>query len=344
MEFKLMVGVDMSKEWFDYCILNRYFEVLEEGRVENNSIAILAFIEHLVKKFNDPGLSGCVLCMEHTGIYVQPLVKAWTAQGARLALVHAQKVSQHLAGPGGWAEKTDRLDARRLAQYGLRFNDQLQLWKATNATLDRLALFEGQRERLTKALNQLQALVKECEDIEEFSLYQDLLQSQKRSVEALKQDLEQVERTLQQIIEQDEELKHLFKLVCSVEGVGAVTARELLVATQCFTRFSPQQAKAFARYCGVIPLKRQSGKAMKKKERTSKRGHKRLKSLLTMGAMALIRTGNELGHYYRRKLKEGKDHLCIINAMRNKILLRVFAVVKNQVMYQKNLNNVLLEP
>jgi hypothetical protein len=60
--------------------------------------------------------------------------------------------------------------------------------------------------------------------------------------------------------------------------------------------------------------------------------------------MALIRTGNELGQYYRRKLKEGKDHLCIINAMRNKILLRVFAVVKNQVMYQKNLNNVLLEP
>lgn len=40
----VMVGVDMSKEWFDYRILNRYFEVLEQGRVENNPIAILAFI------------------------------------------------------------------------------------------------------------------------------------------------------------------------------------------------------------------------------------------------------------------------------------------------------------
>ena len=49
-------------------------------------------------------------------------------------------------------------------------------------------------------------------------------------------------------------------------------------------------------------------------------------------------TNGELGIYYQRKRAEGKPFLSVINALRNKIILRVFAVVRNQVMYEKNLN------
>ena len=64
----------------------------------------------------------------------------------------------------------------------------------------------------------------------------------------------------------------------------------------------------------------------------------KMKGLLTMGAQCLIHRDTELGCYYRRKMADGKKHLVVINAMRNKIVHRVFAVVRNQDMYKKNLN------
>jgi len=57
-----------------------------------------------------------------------------------------------------------------------------------------------------------------------------------------------------------------------------------------------------------------------------------------MAATSLIGTKDELAQYYERKISEGKPHFLVINAMRNKLILRIFAVVRNQLMYQKNLN------
>lgn len=344
MEFQFIVGVDMSKEWFDFCLLDRRFNSLSQGRVENTKQAILQFIAQILAQLGQSGMDKVVLCMEHTGVYVKHLAKTWMQQGGRLSLVHARKVSQQMAGQAGWVEKTDQLDAQRLAHYGIRFSDQLELWQAKGITLERLQAYQRQRERIIKVIKLLEAPLKESRVFDEDEVYQDLLKNQAQSIKVLKEDLKSLERNLNRLIEQDEQLAPLFKLVCSVEGIGPVTARELLIATQCFTRFESNQGKAFARYAGVIPLKRQSGKRLRKKERIPSQANKTIKSLLTMGATALIGTQSELGHYYRRKLQEGKDHLCVINAIRNKIILRVFAVVRNQVMYQKNLNLCLHKP
>ena len=56
-----------------------------------------------------------------------------------------------------------------------------------------------------------------------------------------------------------------------------------------------------------------------------------------MGAMSAIRLQNDLGEYYRRKVAEGKNKMSVINAVRNKIIHRIYAVIKNQIIYQNNL-------
>ncbi len=63
-----------------------------------------------------------------------------------------------------------------------------------------------------------------------------------------------------------------------------------------------------------------------------------------MGATSLIGTKSELAIYYNRKIKEGKAHFSVINAIRNKMILRIFAVVRNQTTYQKNINLCLVKP
>lgn len=56
-----------------------------------------------------------------------------------------------------------------------------------------------------------------------------------------------------------------------------------------------------------------------------------MKSLLNSGAWSAALLDNELRHYFERKVKEGK--ISIINAIRNKLVGRVFAVVKRGTPY-----------
>ena len=55
-----------------------------------------------------------------------------------------------------------------------------------------------------------------------------------------------------------------------------------------------------------------------------------------MGALGAIRMTGDLKTYYERKVAEGKNKMSVINALRNKLILRVFACVRNNRVYQKN--------
>lgn len=40
--------------------------------------------------------------------------------------------------------------------------------------------------------------------------------------------------------------------------------------------------------------------------------------------------------YYERKIQEGKHVMSVLNAVRNKLILRIFALVKKNQKYDKN--------
>jgi hypothetical protein len=52
--------------------------------------------------------------------------------------------------------------------------------------------------------------------------------------------------------------------------------------------------------------------------------------------MSALRWDKEIKAYYERKLKEGKNKMSVINAIRNKLLLRIFAVLRDQRPYVEN--------
>lgn len=340
MKFKFILGIDMSKEWFNYCLMDVNFVIIKEGEVINAPDTIFAFLSELIKHSQVDQLNEIILVLEHTGIYVQHLVSAWLSKGGRLSLVAATKVSEQLGGKPVWDEKTDQLDARRLAEYGIRYTDKLVMWQAKEHLLVKLQSFHRQRSRLIDVINILEVPIKESKQFDTAEISQALMENQSNSIEVLKADLKRLEKELSELIQQDSDLGQLFTLIVSVSGIGPVTAREIIIATSAFKDFSPSDAKSFARYAGVVPLRKQSGK-MKRRKRINKNGNKKIKTLLTMGATSLIGTRSELGIYYDRKIKEGKLHFSVINAMRNKLILRIFAVVRNQVIYQKNLNYCL---
>lgn len=55
-----------------------------------------------------------------------------------------------------------------------------------------------------------------------------------------------------------------------------------------------------------------------------------------MAALSTIRMDGELHDYYQRKVAEGKNKMSVINAVRAKIVYRMFAVINNKKFYEKN--------
>lgn len=337
MDYHYILGVDVSKDKLNLCLRDKNLNIIGQWEIGNSLSEIASFFSQLLSLLKLPNLDQIITVMEHTGIYVEHLVSYCLSQSARLSLVAAFKISEHLGGKLPFEEKDDAMDARRISEYGVRFIDKLELWQAKELSLVKLKRLQAQRKRMMKTIHQLETPLKESKRFDQSEVYQMQYELQEKAVDQLKQALKAIEKQIDQVIKEDERLKGLFKLIISVKGVGKVTAREVLLTTSGFLNFNPSQGKAFARYAGVVPGSKQSGK-MKGRSKIPKRGNKKLKSLLTMGAISLINTDNELGLYYDRKIKEGKKHLTVINAMRNKLILRIFAVVRNQTTYQKNLN------
>ena len=61
-----------------------------------------------------------------------------------------------------------------------------------------------------------------------------------------------------------------------------------------------------------------------------------MKRLLHMAALAVVSKQGELADYYRRKVEQGKNKMSVINAIRNKLIHRVFACVRDNRKYEKN--------
>ncbi|MDO5986781.1 transposase, partial [Flavivirga amylovorans] len=90
-------------------------------------------------------------------------------------------------------------------------------------------------------------------------------------------------------------------------------------------------------FSGVVPFEHQSGSSIYKKPKVSSYADKSIKSVLHLGALSAIRLDNDLGIYYRRKVDQGKNKMSVLNAVRNKIIHRIFAVIRNQSFYQNRL-------
>lgn len=66
--------------------------------------------------------------------------------------------------------------------------------------------------------------------------------------------------------------------------------------------------------------------------------NRKLKKLLHLCALtAAIRFNEDIKQYYERKHLEGKNKMSVINAVRNKLLHRIFAVVRDERLYMAKL-------
>lgn len=329
MESKFFLGCDLSQDTFTFCLRDRS-GILLEGRVENSSKAIRKWIGEL-RKIKQIDICQTAFCMEHTGVYGSLLLRALAENSLLVFLENAVNIKLSLGLQRG---KNDKIDAQRIAEYAMRNADRLRIWKPKRRVLEDLQLLIKLRERLVKSRKEISRYNQDAKRFMEKSQYKLLMEGSEASLLALKKDIDNAELAIAELIKSDDNLNRLSKLICSVDGVGIVTCCTLLVKTNEFLDIT--EAKKFACTAGVAPFEHSSGKSVRGRARVSHCAHKDAKSLLHMCAISVISRKGVLQDYYLRKVSEGKNKMSVINAVRNKIVHRIFAVVRDNTMYQKN--------
>jgi transposase len=322
------LGIDVSKLTLDLCLIDRQGKTLQQLQIPNDTDSWLS-VTKLFKKYG-LAIDQVLICGEHTGMYTYHLL-SWAVQSAHV-WVQSGKAIKHSQGIA--RGKNDAKDAARIAAYALRFEKEARLWQPLDETIEQLRYLETLRQRLLAAFNAIDVPMREQKNFVKPTHFDMLEKLTNPATQALKEQIKTVEEQLKQTIENDDNLKNQLELLDSIPGIATKTAIGLIIKTSGFTAFN--NARQFACHAGVSPFDYTSGSSVRRKNQVSHHADKQLKSMLHLAAMAAVRTKGTIQDYYLRKQKEGKAKMSVLNAIRNKIALIAFAVVKNNKLFDKN--------
>lgn len=327
------IGIDVSKRTLDFCILSDG-KILKEEKIANHPAAIKLFLQELVAEYSLQR-ANCILCAEYTGHYTYPL--ACTAESEDLPL-WLENPSQIKYSSGITRGKNDKVDARRIAQYACRFHDQTKLHSQPEKVLQTLKELYNERELLIEHKKAYQILVSDHKGFMDKDIYTCKKNRITPLIEQLENTIKAIEEQIREIINSSRLISRQMKLLKSVEGVGEKTALKMIIETRAFTQFADH--RKFCCHAGVAPFNYTSGSSIHSKNKVSNRADKSIKKMLHLAALSITTKKNgELVQYYHRKVAEGKNKMTVINAIRAKIVARMFSVIRNDREYMLNYQN-----
>jgi transposase len=319
------IGIDVSKGSLDVFI----YPENQFGKFSNNEQGFKALIQW-VKKMLKSQFSKAFFAFEHTGLYSLPLAIYLNEQKIPFAMIAGLQLKRSLGIARG---KSDKIDARKIAEYAFEKRDRLTPYQMPSKVLILLKYQFNFLQRLTKMKAGLEASHGEMKRFLEVEGVEFLLQTQENVIDSLNEKIKKVEKNIKKLIEKDSELKKQFDLINSINGVGPKTAVMMIVLTRGFTLF--EEWRQFASYAGIAPFPNESG-LYKGRTKVSHLANKKAKSLLIMCAWSAIQHNKEMKEYYERRLQEGKSKVSTQNIIRNKILSRIFSVIERGSKYEQN--------
>lgn len=319
-------GVDISKKTVDITYICNQTVIHRQFTNDADGMKLLIqWLEELAIDY-----SQTLFCMEATGLYCFTLTHFLGRHSIDVWIEHAVQIKKASGLARG---KNDKIDSQRIAQYAVKNQDLIRLWKPADITLQKIKNLISVRERLVITQKRLLVPIQEFKDVGDMQMAKMLEKTIKNSLTAIDKDLKKIEENIISIINEDDNLKQLYKLITSVVGIGFVTAVNLIIHTNAFTKMN--DVRKLACYCGVAPFEYKSGTSIRGRTKVHYMCNRKLKCNLHMASLAAIKFDADLKAYYDRKVAEGKNKMSVLNAVRNKLLARVVAVVNKQQEYVK---------
>lgn len=333
MKDSYFIGIDVSKKNLDCCVLKNG-SVVKQDVIPNHQKSIENYLSIICVEQNIDA-EQIVICAEFTGLYIYPLAISCQVGNYKLWLEDPTQIKYSSGLQRG---KNDPVDAKRIALYAYRYVDKLKIYNLPTISIESIKLLSTELNMLCVDRAKYQAQLSDQKEYMPDYVYKLKLKRLSLLIKELDKAISNIEAEIESIAAKDALLSHQMKLLLSIEGIGKKTSLKMILETQAFTRFT--DSRKFCCHAGVAPFSYSSGSSQFSKNRVSQRANKSIKSLLHLAALSAIQNKNSgLRAYYDRKVGEGKNKMSVLNAIRAKLVARMFAVIKNDNHYIFNYNN-----
>ena len=294
------VGVDVAKDWLDI-----YHPKHGALRIDNNPKAAKAFAVACSKE-------GVRVIFEASGGYDRILRDALEDAQVRFSRVNPRQ-ARDFARAMGVLGKTDRVDARMLAELGVRLTPPSteppsKASKALQAqTVRRRQLVDLRKQEITRLAQTSDAHIRA--DIRSLIVIFD-------------RRIAKIERDMLQLIKLDAELAGIDAILQSAPGVGPIVSATLLAELPELGRIDRRAVAALA---GLAPVARDSGK--RSGPRSISGGRPAVRTILYIAGLHASRTEPNFRTFRDRLQQAGKMPKMAIIATARKLLVTLNAMV-----------------
>jgi len=331
---KQVLGVDVSQKELVVTLsrLNADLSIeLYSSSVFRNSTTGIDSLIKWVKKLTNTEMP-VQYVMEATGVYHQKLAYYLDEHGFEVSVVMPNKISNYMRTLEN-KTITDKTSSEAIAQFGLE--RKLDHWHRPDQVYKKLQQLSREREQIVTervmVKNMLHAEQSEAEP------NPNSMSRLKARIQFLNKQELQVKKEIDLCVESNSELKNDVKNICTIPGVGKLTAVIVLAETNGFNLI--RNKKQLTSYAGLDVKEKLSGTSVKGKPRISKKGNTALRKAMHLPSLSAIKHEERFKEVFVRLVSRHGVKMKAIVAVQRKLLELIYLVYKNKTIYQKDYEN-----
>jgi transposase len=328
---KQVLGIDVAQKELVVCLGRMHDDLHSElyaSRVFPNTQKGFQALYQWVSKQTVSGLAVRYV-MEATGVYHEPFAHFLTDHGAEISIVLPNKISNY-ARSLTTKTVTDKAASEAIAQFGLERS--LDKWEKPLPVYKKLKQLTREREQIiaerTMVKNQLHAEMAEAEP------NKTSISRIKKRIELLDKQDREIVTEFRTLIKTDKQVSDLVILLCSLPGVGVLTAAIVLAETNGFDLI--RNRRQITSYAGLDVIEKQSGTSVKGKPRISKKGNRYLRKAMHLPALTAIRHDERFKAVYVRLVSKHGIKMKAAVAVQRKLLEMMFTIFITNKKYDKD--------
>ena len=324
------VGIDISKDSFVACISHKTSTdeiIVKSTKKISNTPAGFSTLQEWVNKFTSPELP-LIYVMEATGIYYEALAFDLLEKGKSVSVQLAKNVKFFMQSHN-IKSKTDDIDAQAIAQMGLE--RKLKLWQPGSTRMRVLKHLCRERTMLQAE----QTTVKNQSHAWKYTYKPEksILKRLESRLSFIKEQIQEIEQEIQSIVKNDQDLAQRVANVCTIKGVGLLSAIVIIAETNGFALFN-NKAQLIS-YAGYDVVRKQSGNS-EAKTRISKKGNKNIRKALYFPATSACRFNPKMKQTYENITQRTAIKMKGNVAVQRKMLVLIYTIYKNNIPYDEN--------
>ena len=283
------------------------------------------------KKLN-PEAKEVAYTIEATGVYHEKAALYLHQRGCKVVVLLPNK-AKAFARTLSVKTVNDKVSAQMLAVFGLE--KKVDPWQPPQKVYNDLKQITRERDQLmceqTQIKNQLHA------ETSGAWVNQQSVKRMQQRLKLIRKQTKEIEREITVTIEKENWLKEKVEKVCSIKGVGVITAATVLAETNGFNLI--RNKKQLVSYAGLDVIERESGISIKGKTRISKKGNKYLRKCLYLPSLSAIRSAKVMKALYERLVSKHGIKMKGVVAVQRKLLELIYILWKKDEMFDENYHN-----